>query len=316
MAARLLRTYGPAVGLDPGFTIHDRTDSEDLLDVLRTELGLAKSAKAFPKKGTLMGIYSHCVNAQLPLEKVLAVQYADYLEYGQDLKRLFTLYASRKQESNTLDYDDLLLFWLGLLSEPEIGQRVSERFSAVLVDEYQDTNRLQSEILQKLCPTGRGLTVVGDDAQSIYSFRAATVRNILDFPQQFPGAEVLKLQQNYRSVQPILDATNAIIAQSREHYAKKLWTRREGGEKPRLVTCGDDTGQAEYVVSRILEHREQGIELKRQAVLFRASHNSIILETELVRRKIPFVKYGGLRFAEAAHVKDVMAFSAAGGKLS
>ena len=185
---------------------------------------------------------------------------------------------------------------------------MSERFSAVLVDEYQDTDGLQSEILQKLCPTGRGLTVVGDDAQSIYSFRAATVRNILDFPQQFPGAEVLKLQQNYRSVQPILDATNAIIAQSREHYAEKLWTRREGGDKPRLVTCGDDTGQAEYVVSRILEHREQGIELKRQAVLFRASHNSIILETELAHRKVPFVKYGGLRFAEAAHVKDVMAF--------
>ena len=150
--------------------------------------------------------------------------------------------------------------------------------------------------------------MVGDDAQSIYSFRAATVRNILDFPQQFPGAAVLKLQQNYRSVQPILDATNAIMAQSRENYAKKLWTRREGGEKPRLVMCADDTGQAEYVVGRILEHREQGIELKRQAVLFRASHNSIILEAELARRQIPFVKYGGLRFAEAAHVKDVMAF--------
>lgn len=307
-AARLLRTYGPAIGLDAGFTIHDRTDSEDLMDVLRTELGFAKSPAAFPKKGTLMAIYSHCVNAQRPLEQVLADQYAAHLRFGDKLKRLFTLYTTRKQESNTLDYDDLLLFWLGLLSDPEVGQRVRERFSAVLVDEYQDTNRLQSEILQKLCPDGRGLTVVGDDAQSIYSFRAATVRNILDFPQHYPGAQVLKLQQNYRSVQPILDATNAIIAQSREAFAKKLWTQRKEGEKPWLVMCADDTGQADFVADRILEHREQGIELKRQAVLFRASHNSIMLEAELARRRIPYVKYGGLRFAESAHVKDVMAF--------
>jgi len=307
-ATRLLRQYAATVGLNPGFTIHDRSDSEDFLDALRTELKLGQTGSKFPKKETLMAIYSHCVNAQLPLETMLAAHYASCASWSAEMKRLFELYAERKQQSDILDFDDLLLFWLALVSDPDVGPRVRGRFDAVLVDEYQDTNRLQCEILRRLRPDGRSLTVVGDDAQSIYSFRAATVRNILDFPQHFPGTEIVRLEQNYRSVQPILDATNAVISKSRETHGKRLWTARQGGEKPLLVTCTDDACQAEFVANQILQHREAGIDLRRQAVLFRASHNSIILEAELARCQIPFVKYGGLRFVEAAHVKDVVAF--------
>ncbi len=207
-----------------------------------------------------------------------------------------------------LDYDDLLLYWQELLAEPRAGERIRSRFQMVLVDEYQDTNRLQGEILKLLKPEGIGLTAVGDDAQSIYSFRAATVRNILDFPKDFPDTRVIKLEQNYRSRQPLLECTNRVIAQSQERYAKELWSVRAGGEKPWLVTCHDEDEQAAFLIRKILEHREAGIDLRRQAVLFRASHHSILLETELARHNIPFVKYGGLKFVEAAHVKDLMAF--------
>ncbi|MGH7135676.1 MAG: ATP-dependent helicase, partial [Pirellulales bacterium] len=207
-----------------------------------------------------------------------------------------------------LDYDDLLLFWRGLLADQATGDKLRSRFDCVLVDEYQDTNRLQAEILKLLRPDGKGLTVVGDDAQSIYSFRAATVRNILDFPREFPGTTIVKLEQNYRSLTPILAATNGVIAAAEERFAKQLWSLREGGEKPSLVACDDENEQAEFVVEQILSHREAGIDLRRQAVLFRASHHSILLEAELARRNIPFVKYGGLKFMETAHVKDLFAF--------
>ncbi len=306
--ARLLRTYSGAIGLNPAFTIHDRTDSEDLMEVLRDEMELPKSAAAFPKKETLMAIYSLCVNSQMPLDKVVEQHYPEKEPCLEKMTELFRMYTQRKQQCDILDFDDLLLFWLGLMSDPDAGQRVRERFDAVLVDEYQDTNRLQSEILRKLRPDGRGMTAVGDDAQSIYSFRAATVRNILDFPEHFPGTVIVKLERNYRSVQPILDATNAIIAESREKYAKTLWTDRKDGEKPMLVACGDDSGQADFVARRIQSNHEAGTPLRQQAVLFRASHHSIMLEAELARLGIPFVKYGGLRFVEAAHVKDVLAF--------
>jgi DNA helicase-2/ATP-dependent DNA helicase PcrA len=307
-ATRLLRMYGGAVGLDPGFTIHDRGDSEDLIDVVRTELGLAKTDKRFPKKGTCMAIYSRCVNAQQKLEHVLPEAYPWCQPYADELKQLFQAYVDRKEAGSVLDYDDLLLFWRELLAHEESGHKVRARFDCVLVDEYQDTNALQAEILKLLRPDGSGLTVVGDDAQSIYSFRAATVRNILDFPEQFPGTTVVKLEQNYRSTQPILTATNHVIADSQQRYVKELWSQRDGGEQPWLVTCEDEDEQAEFVVEKILAHREEGLQLRQQAVLFRASHHSILLEAELARRNIPFVKYGGLKFMEAAHVKDLMAF--------
>ncbi|MFV1965934.1 MAG: ATP-dependent helicase [Pirellulaceae bacterium] len=307
-AARLLRIYGTVIGLDPSFTIHDRGDSEDLIDGLRTELGLADTHTRFPKKGTCMAIYSHCVNSQEPIDRILAKHYAWCRDDVHDLKRLFDAYTDRKDESSVLDYDDLLLFWHEILSDSRIGPQIFERFDAVLVDEYQDTNRLQAEILQMLRPEGIGLTAAGDDAQSIYSFRAATVRNILDFPEQFPGTTIVKLEQNYRSTQSILEATNCVIASSKERHTKELWSNRDGGERPLLATCGDDDEQAEFLVRKVLEHCEAGAALRQQAVLFRAGQNSMTIEAELARHHIPFVKYGGLKFVETAHVKDLMAF--------
>ncbi len=317
VATRLLRMYGKFVRLDPGFTIHDRSDSEDLIDVVRAELGYGKvdaasssasADKRFPRKHTCMAIYSHCVNAQAKIETVVPEFFPWCQDYVAELKQMFQAYIDRKEAGSVLDYDDLLLFWRELLAHPEGGQRVRGRFDCVLVDEYQDTNRLQADILKLLCPDGTGLTVVGDDAQSIYSFRAATVRNILEFPEQFPGTTVVKLEQNYRSTQPILGATNRVIACSSERYVKELWSQRDGGEPPWLVTCEDEPEQADFVVTKILEHREAGLALRQQAVLFRASHHSILLEGELTRRNVPFVKYGGLKFMEAAHVKDLLAF--------
>jgi len=313
IATRLLRRYGKMIGLAPEFTVHDRADSEDLLNVVRAELNLAKTDKRFPKKGTCMAIYSRCVNARQKLEKVLAENFPWCKQWGDELKRLFDAYVDRKEAAAVLDYDDLLLYWHALLTEgvgaeSGPGDKVRKLFDCVLVDEYQDTNALQADILYALSPEGQGMTVVGDDAQSIYAFRAATVRNILDFPKHYGNATIVALEQNYRSTQPILEATNRVIAQAKERYTKNLWSERAEGERPLLVNCEDDADQAEFIIRRILEHREAGVELRRQAVLFRASHHSILLEAELTHAGIPFHKYGGLKFVETAHVKDLMAF--------
>ncbi len=308
VATRLLRLHGEQIGLSAGFTIHDRADSEDLLDVLRAELELGRSDRRFPRKATCADIYSRCVNSREPLPGLLDRAFPWCKQHAEGLKLLFRTYTDRKAEQRVLDYDDLLLFLDGLLADPAAGASVRERFDAVLVDEYQDTNVLQADLLERLRPGGRGLTVVGDDAQAIYSFRAATVRNILDFPQRYPGARAVVLTQSFRGTPPLLDATNRVIAQARERHAKELWTARPGGERPELVTCRDEEQQTELVLERILERREQGVDLRRQAVLFRASHHSMQLEIELGRRGIPFHKYGGLRFLEAAHVRDLLAF--------
>ncbi len=308
MANRLLRLHSQSLGLTDAFTVIDRSDAEDLLNEVRSELELDKADVRFPKKGTSLSIYSRCVNAQEPVESALKTHFPWCTAFPEQLKTLFRAYVQRKQEQNTLDYDDLLLYWFHLMQDDSIAADVRKRFDAVLVDEYQDTNALQAAILHRLCPDGRGLTVVGDDAQSIYSFRAATVHNILDFPKTYPAATVLKLEQNYRSVQPILDATNRVIALCPKRYNKDLFSTRPGGAKPRLVTLVDEDQQSDYVIRRILEHREAGIDLRKQAVLFRAAHHSDALEVELGRRNIPFVKYGGLKFLEAAHVKDVLSF--------
>jgi DNA helicase II / ATP-dependent DNA helicase PcrA len=307
VAQRLLRLYARELGLVPSFTILDRADSQDLLDLLRHDLGHSRQMRRFPKKGTCLGIYSRAVNAQEPLEETLRVHFPWCAEWKDELRHLFGAYAERKQRDHTLDYDDLLLCWGHLMSEPELARRVRSRFDQVLVDEYQDTNALQAQILYGLKPDGRGLTVVGDDAQSIYAFRAATVRNILDFPAQFsPSARVVMLEQNYRSVPPILAAANAVMDQAKERFTKNLFSRRDGTRKPILVTAFDEAAQADYVAEQALAQREEGLKLKRQAVLFRAAHHSAALELELARRNIPFVKYGGLRFLEAGHVKDLL----------
>ena len=308
IGTRLLRVYGRMLGFEPGFTVLDRSDAEDLLDLVRTEQGLPKSHKRFPRKGTCLAIYSAVVNSRRSLHAVLVEDFPWCRDFEDELKKLFSGFVDRKEDAQAVDYDDLLLFWHALLEDEELGQRVRERFDCVLVDEYQDTNRLQAEILQRLAPTGKGLTVVGDDAQSIYSFRAATVRNILDFAETFPGTTTVKLEENYRSSPGILQLTNQVISEASEGIAKVLWSARSDEKKPRLVHCEDEEEQAQYLIDRVLEHREQGLLLKEQAVLFRTSHHSSLLETELSRRNIPFVKYGGLKFIEAAHVKDLIAF--------
>ena len=308
IGARLLREYAEQIGVDPAFTIHDREDSADLINLARHELGLSKTESRFPTKGTCLSIYSRCVNTEAPIEQVLGKFFPWCSGWSNELKQLFVAYVEAKQAQNVLDYDDLLLYWAQMMSDAAIADDIGGRFDHVLVDEYQDTNRIQSSILLALRPGGRGLTVVGDDAQSIYSFRAATVRNILDFPDQFtPRAEIITLDRNYRSTQPILSAANGVIDLAKERFTKNLWTERTSSDKPRLVTVRDEADQARYIVERVLENREGGALLKQQAVLFRASSHSGPLEIELTRRNIPFVKFGGLKFLDAAHVKDVLA---------
>ncbi|MCC7294125.1 MAG: ATP-dependent helicase [Phycisphaerales bacterium] len=307
VANRLLRVYGQALDLPPEFTIMDQSDAADMMNLLRAELELAKGDKRFPRKETLAAIYSRSVNAREKLADTLEVFYPWCSEHKEDIARIFREFQDRKKQQNVLDYDDLLLFLNALAQEPGVGDALGDRFEHVLVDEYQDTNLLQSEILLGLRRRQRNIMVVGDDAQSIYSFRAATVRNILDFPQQFSGAEIVTLEQNYRSVQPILHVSNAVMAHAKERYTKELWSSRVSSRKPSLVYCRDEPDQCQAVVHRILEHLEAGIPLRQQAVLFRAGHHSSVLEVELTRRKIPFHKYGGLRFIETAHIKDMLA---------
>jgi DNA helicase-2/ATP-dependent DNA helicase PcrA len=308
IGARLLRMYCDQIGLDPNFTIHDREDSADLMNLVRHDLGFSKTESRFPTKGTCLAIYSRCVNAEMLIAQVLAASFPWCSGWAEELKELFAGYVEAKQRQNVLDYDDLLLYWAQIMSEPALAEDTGGRFDHVLVDEYQDTNRLQSSILLALKPGGHGLTVVGDDAQSIYSFRAATVRNILDFPGQFsPPASVITLDRNYRSTRAILAAANGVIDLAKERFTKNLWTDRASGMKPQLVTVRDEADQARCIVERILESRESGTLLKQQAVLFRTSSHSGSLEVELTRRNIPFVKFGGLKFLDAAHVKDILA---------
>jgi DNA helicase II / ATP-dependent DNA helicase PcrA len=309
IGARLLREYAQHIGLDRAFTIHDREDSADLVNLIRHDLGFSKTRQRFPAKGTCLAIYSRAVNGEAPLEEILGAFFPWCAMWEAELRQLFAAYVEAKQQQCVLDYDDLLLYWAHMMAEPAIARDVASRFDHVLVDEYQDTNRLQAAILLALKPNGQGLTVVGDDAQSIYSFRAATVRNILDFPGHFsPRAEIVTLERNYRSTQPILAAANAVIELAEERFTKNLWSERSAGERPQLVVVADEGAQARCVVEKVLANREAGQALKQQAVLFRASHHSGALEVELTRRNIPFVKFGGLKFLEAAHIKDVLAF--------
>lgn len=308
IGARLLRNYAEQIGIDPAFSIHDREDSADLMNLVRHDLGFSKTESRFPTKGTCLAIYSRAVNSETELPLVLRDAFPWCATWEKQLRELFACYVESKQSQNVLDYDDLLLYWAQMVAEPMIAEDIGSRFDHVLVDEYQDTNRLQSSILLALKPDGQGLTVVGDDAQSIYSFRAATVRNILDFPASFsPAANIVTLDRNYRSTQPILAAANAVIDLASERFTKNLWTERESPERPRLVTVRDENDQARYVADKVLDNREEGVKLKSQAVLFRASHHSGPLEVELTRRNIPFVKFGGLKFLDSAHVKDMLA---------
>jgi DNA helicase II / ATP-dependent DNA helicase PcrA len=304
---RLLRHYGRHLKLEPGFTVIDRSDSADLFDNLRQELGLTEQYQRFPRKDTCLAIYSWRVNTQKSLHETLEQQFSWCLGWEQDLSKLCRTYVERKQQYGLLDYDDLLIYWHAMMNEPKLAQHVGANFDHILVDEYQDTNRLQGEILRGLRPDGAGVTVVGDDAQSIYSFRGAVVENILGFPELFtPRAEVVTLAQNYRATQPLLDAANALMSDAPRQHRKHLLSVRGAGSRPQFVTTDELQSQAEYVSGQVLKRREAGVLLRRQAVLFRNASASDVLEVELLRRRIPFVKYGGLKFLEAAHVKDML----------
>lgn len=308
IGARLLREFAVQLGLEPRFSIADRGDAADLMNLLRNDLGFSGKESRFPMKATCLSVYSRVVNTQGSIDEILRDDYPKFRHWQEELRALFAAYVDAKHAQAILDYDDLLLYWAQAMIVPEIAQAVSGKFDNILVDEYQDTNSLQATILHGLRPSGKNLTVVGDDAQSIYSFRAATVRNILDFPRQFANeARVALLEQNYRSTRPILDASNAVIGLARERFTKNLWSAKTGGDKPSVVIVDDETAQAEFVVERVLANRENGQALKDQAVLFRAGDHSDRLELELTRRNIPFVKFGGLKFLEASHVKDVLA---------
>lgn len=307
VANRILRRYAAQVGLEPEFSVMDRGDSADMLDLARQALAFSAKEKRFPRKDTCLAIYSHCVNTRFPLERTLSEVFPWCAPWHDELKRLFARYVEMKLAQQALDYDDLLLYWHALMQDPALARAVGALYDHVLVDEYQDTNTLQAEILFALKPTGAGVCVVGDDAQAIYSFRAATVENILEFPQRYsPEARVVTLEHNYRSAQPILDAANALIGDAPRQFPKALESTGIAGARPKLVTVLDDQAEADYLVGRVLDAREQGVPLKRQAVLFRSASHSDMLEVELVRRNIPYVKYGGLKFLEAAHVKDLL----------
>ncbi len=308
VGARLLREEAQRIGLPPGFTVLDRADTQDLMAITRQSLGLADSATRFPMAPTCLAIHSRCVNTREPLAAVLKSHFPWCALHELALARLFAAFGEAKLAQQSLDFDDLLLAWWHLMQTPLLAERIRQRFEHVLVDEVQDVNRLQADLLQALAPSGRGLTAVGDDAQSIYAFRGADVRHILRLPQRFePPAQVLTLERNYRSTPQILDASNAVISMASERFAKTLWSQRAAGTKPCIVTVADEAAQARGVADAVLAARETGLALKRQAVLFRTGSHSAPLELELARRQIPFVKYGGLRFLEAAHIKDTLA---------
>jgi DNA helicase-2/ATP-dependent DNA helicase PcrA len=304
---RILRLYAKHLGLDPNFTVLDRADAADLMDVVRHELGFSAKDKRFPRKDVCLAIYSYRVNTRLSLKQTLEEQFPWVKEWEADLTRLYREYVGRKQKNRVLDFDDLLLYWHVMMQNPALAQSLSKNFEHVLVDEYQDTSTLQGEVIHALKPDGRGVTVVGDDAQAIYSFRAAAVENILGFADRFkPKAEIVVLAQNYRSTQQILDVSNALMADGARQHRKTLLGTRQSPQKPFYVAMDDAAAQAEYITGKILATREIGGSLKRHAILFRSSHHSDVLEVELTRRNIPYVKYGGLKFLEAAHVKDIM----------
>jgi DNA helicase II / ATP-dependent DNA helicase PcrA len=311
VAHRFVRRHAAALGLPSGFGVLDAGDAADLLDLVRQDAGLGQTGKRFPRKSTLLDIYSRTVNAQRPLRELLAEAFPWCERHGEDLGRLFVEYGARKRSLGVIDLDDLLLHWRALACDPVVGGEMGRAVDHLLIDEYQDVNGLQVDLVRALRAERRDVTVVGDDLQAIYGFRAASARHILDFPEHFPGAAVVTLERNYRATQPLLDVANAVADQAERAYPRQLRAERLGpgaaGSAPELVFCLDEAAQAGEVCDRVLDARERGAALREQAVLMRASHDSDLLELELARRDIPYVKYGGLRYLEAAHVKDFLA---------
>jgi len=307
-ANTVLRRFARQVGLEPNFTILDRSDAEDLVALLRSRAGLDRKERRFPRKNTILEILSMAVNRSVTVPEVVEASYGHLAEHLDDLLRLGESYARYKRERNLADYDDLLVHLRDLVRDNrEVASHLSRIYRYVMVDEYQDTNLLQAEIVRGLAAEHDNVMAVGDDSQSIYSFRGATFRNIMDFPRLFPGARMIKLEENYRSTQPILNLANEVIDRAAEKHTKTLRGRVAGGSPPLLAQCADEQTQSRFVTQRILELREEGVPLSEMAVLFRSSFHSFDLELELSRADIPFVKRGGFKFIETAHVKDVLA---------
>ncbi len=308
VATQLLRRYGSLIGLDPGFSVLDSADTTELIGLVRHDLGLSGTlGPRFPRKETLASILSHVANAQVKLSDVLAHSFPWCAEDIEGIRAVFSAYTVRKRAQQLCDFDDLLLLVRAIGTSDGGRRALASLFDHVLVDEYQDVNRIQVDLVDLLRPGGTGLCVVGDDAQAIYGFRAATTAAISEFPDRYADAVVIRLEHNYRSTPPILAVANQVMADAPEGATKTLWSERPGRRRPILRTCTDESAQAEAVCESVLSHRETGIALNQQVVLFRAAHHSDLLELALGRRRIPYVKYGGLRFVEAAHVKDFLA---------
>ncbi|PLX32949.1 MAG: ATP-dependent helicase [Ignavibacteria bacterium] len=308
-ANMLLRQFAGEIGYSSSFTILDQGDSEDVINLLRTRLGLASKSKRFPKKQTLQRMYSASVNTLTALDLVIAKDFPQFAEQVEEIEGLARAYVAYKRQNNVMDYDDLLVNLVTLLEKHEgIRRKLGDQYRYVMVDEYQDTNKLQARIVRQLAEGHNNVMVVGDDSQSIYSFRGAHFRNIMDFPKQFDGARVITLEENYRSTQPILDFTNDIIERAAEKYAKTLFTKKDSGMTPALIAMEGENTQSRFIAQQILELREEGVLLKEIAVLFRAGYHSFDLEIELSRANIPYVKFGGLKLMETAHVKDLLGY--------
>ena len=304
----ILRRHGPAIGLEPAFTILDRPDGEDVIQLLRNARGLGEREKRFPRKNTLSDMFSASVNKATGLDEIVLTEYPHFSDHLNEILELEKAYTDFKRQRSLLDYDDLLLKLQELLeTQREIREQLSGTYRAVMVDEYQDTNKIQARVVRLLCANHENVMVVGDDAQSIYSFRGAHFKNIMDFPKEFPKARLFKLEENYRSTQPILNLTNEIINQAREKYPKHLFTHQKEGRPPVLVQAENENWQSRFVCQRVLELREEGVPLDEIAILFRSSHNSFDLEIELIKHGLPFIKRGGFKFIETTHVKDVLA---------
>jgi DNA helicase-2/ATP-dependent DNA helicase PcrA len=304
-----LRRYAKHIGYTHEFTILDRSDSEDLVQSIRKDMGLSKSDKRFPKKNTLLSLISKSINTSKSIKTIISEDYPQFMSYENDILKIAIAYHTQKRDMNVMDYDDLLVRFLELLqNNPDIQESFKQYYEYIMVDEYQDTNLIQATIIQNITNNKENILVVGDDSQSIYSFRGAHYENIMKFPNLYPRTKLIKLEQNYRSTQPILDLTNALIAKAKNSYSKILFSEKKGDNKPVLVECESDNAQSKFICKKVLELREQGVELKQIAVLIRSGWHSNDLEIELKSHAIPFVKVGGFKFVESSHIKDLLSY--------
>ncbi len=308
-ANMILRKYAKLLEINSNFTILDQADAEDAVNLMRTQLNFHKSEKRFPRKHAILEVISKSVNKSEEISGVLLDEYPQFIEFAEEIKKIRDAYNKYKRQKSLLDYDDLLVFLKNLLTKHEtVRASLGAKYKYIMVDEYQDTNKLQAQIACLLAADHANIMVVGDDAQSIYSFRGANFKNIIDFPKIFKGTKIITLEENYRSTQPILNLTNAVIAQAKDKFEKNLYTKKQGGNIPVFIDCPDENSQSVFVAEKILELREEGVALKDIAVLFRSGWHSNDLEVELASRNIPFAKYGGQKFVEAAHIKDLVSY--------